>query len=79
MFEGMTHTGSPSLHHIHEESSSEDDSTLSEGDNSGSPLLRVCNTMKPISPLNTTPPLEDIIVSNSTDEAVVDRYTNTPP
>jgi hypothetical protein len=47
------------LHAILEESPSEDDSASSEGESSGSPLLRVCNTMIPITPLTTTLPTEE--------------------
>jgi hypothetical protein len=42
---GMTRSGSQSLHAIFEGSPSEDDSASSEGESSGSPLLRACNTM----------------------------------
>jgi hypothetical protein len=42
---GMTRSGSPSLHAILEEPPSQDDSALSEGESSNSPLLRACNMM----------------------------------
>jgi hypothetical protein len=47
------------MHAILEESSNENDSTSSQGESSGSPLLRVCNTMIPSTPLTTTPPPEE--------------------
>jgi hypothetical protein len=53
-FEGMTHSRSPSLHAILEESPSEDDLASSEGESSGSPLLMI-----PITPLTTTLPTEE--------------------
>jgi hypothetical protein len=56
----MTHSRSPSLHAILEESSSDGDSTLSEGESLGSPLSRAYNTMIPATPLTTTPPLGEI-------------------
>jgi hypothetical protein len=55
----MTHSGSPSLYTILEESPSEDDSALSEGERSGSPLPRVCNTVMSVVPITTMPPLEE--------------------
>jgi hypothetical protein len=56
VFKGMTYSGSPSLHAILEESPSEDNLSSSEGESSGSPLLRLCNMMMQISPITTTPP-----------------------
>jgi hypothetical protein len=56
---GMAHSGSPSLHAILYESPSTDDLALSEGESSGSPLMRVCNTVMPTIPIMTTlPPKE---------------------
>jgi hypothetical protein len=43
------------LHAILEESPSEDDLASNEEESSGYPLLRVCNTMIPVTPLTTTP------------------------
>jgi hypothetical protein len=47
-------------HAILEESHSEDNSVSSEGESSGSPLLRACNTMMPITSITTTPLPEEI-------------------
>jgi hypothetical protein len=47
-FGGMTHDDSPSLHIILEESPSEDDSALSEGESYGSPFLRTCSMVIPV-------------------------------
>jgi hypothetical protein len=58
VFRGMTRSGSPSLHAILEESRSEDDSVLSEGESSGSPVPRACNTVMSATPIMTKPPLE---------------------
>jgi hypothetical protein len=58
-FGSMTRSGSSSLHAILKESPGEDDSNSSEGEGSGSPLLRVCNTMIADTPLTTMPPLEE--------------------
>jgi hypothetical protein len=55
----MTHIGSPSLHAILEESPSEGNLALSEGERSNSPLPRACNTMIPTTLLATTPLVEE--------------------
>jgi hypothetical protein len=55
----MTHSESPLLHAILEESSSEDDSASSEGESSGSPLLRACNMVMSAVPIMTMPPPEE--------------------
>jgi hypothetical protein len=55
----MTHSGSPSLHAILEESPNEDDSVSSEGESSSSLLLRACNKVMSATPITTTPPLEE--------------------
>jgi hypothetical protein len=49
-FGGMAHSESPSLHAILKESPNEDDSALSDGESFDSPLLRVYNTMIPVTP-----------------------------
>jgi hypothetical protein len=59
VFEGMSRNESMSLHAILEESPNDDDSSSSEGESSGSPLLRVCNTMIPVTAIMTTPPSEE--------------------
>jgi hypothetical protein len=50
------------LHAILEESPCEDDSLSSEGESTGSPLPRACNTLMSATPIMTTPPLEEILV-----------------
>jgi hypothetical protein len=52
MVKGMAHSGSPSLHAILEESPS-------EGQSSGSPLLRACNAVISTIPITITPLLEE--------------------
>jgi hypothetical protein len=47
------------LHAILEESPSEEDSVLSEGESSGSPLPRACNMVMSATPIETTPPLKE--------------------
>jgi hypothetical protein len=59
---GMTRSGLPSLNAILEESPSEDDSVSSEGECSGSPLLRACNMVTFTIPIVTMPPLEETLV-----------------
>jgi hypothetical protein len=55
----MAHSGSLSLHAILEESPSEDNSTLSEGESSSFPVLRACNAVISVVPSVTTPPPEE--------------------
>jgi hypothetical protein len=55
---GMTHSGTPSLHAILEESPSEDDSSLSK-ESSNSPLPSMCNKVTSAAPIMTMPPLEE--------------------
>jgi hypothetical protein len=50
----VTHSGSPLLHAILEELSSEDDSVSSEGEISSSSLPRACNAVMPATPTVTT-------------------------
>jgi hypothetical protein len=55
---GMTHSGSPSLHAIPEESPNEDDSASSEGEIFVSPLPTACNMVTSVVPIATMPPPE---------------------
>jgi hypothetical protein len=55
----MTHSGSPSLHAILKESPSEDDLASSEGESSGSPVPRACNTVISAIPIATMLPPEE--------------------
>jgi hypothetical protein len=55
----MAHSGSPSLHAILEESPSEDDSASSEGESSGLPLPRACNTVMSTISIVIMPPPEE--------------------
>jgi hypothetical protein len=55
----MARSGSPSLYAILEESPSEDDSALREGESSGFPIPRKCNMMTSAIPIVTMPPLEE--------------------
>jgi hypothetical protein len=64
-FRGMTHSESPLLHAILEESPSEDDMTSSEGESFGSPLLRVCSTVIPIRAHTPTLPPEGTLASQA--------------
>jgi hypothetical protein len=57
-FGGMTHSELPSWHAIIEESPSEDDSALSEGESYCSLLLRACRIVIPARARTPTPPLE---------------------
>jgi hypothetical protein len=60
---GMAHSASPSLHAILYESPSTDDLASSEGESSGSPLMRVCNTVMSTVPIMTTlPPKETLVL-----------------
>jgi hypothetical protein len=61
-FGGMTHSVSPSLHNILEESPSKDNLALSEGESYGSPLLRACNTVIPVRACTLTLPTEVTLV-----------------
>jgi hypothetical protein len=56
VFKGMSHSGSPSLHAILEESVDEDDLTMSEGGSSDFPIFWDCNVVTPIVNIATTPP-----------------------
>jgi hypothetical protein len=47
VFMGMVHNGSPSLHAILKESTSEDDSASSDGGSSNFPISRGCNMVTP--------------------------------
>jgi hypothetical protein len=70
------------MHAILEESLSKDNLSSSEEESSGSPILRMCNTMIPVTPPpphNYTTVGGDPDVSDCTDEAVADHYTNTSP
>jgi hypothetical protein len=62
----MTHSRSPSLHAILEELPDEDDLASSEGESFGSPLLRVCNMMRPTTPLTPTPSMEETLMFQTT-------------
>jgi hypothetical protein len=59
---GMTHNGAPLQHAILEESPSKDDLASSEGERSGSPLLRTCNTVIFAVPIATMLPPEETLV-----------------
>jgi hypothetical protein len=52
---GMAHNGSPSLHAILKELPSEDGSTSSEGESSGSLIPMMCNVVTSATPIATTP------------------------
>jgi hypothetical protein len=54
IFVGMVRSGSPSLHDILKESSSEDDSTSSDRESSDFPIPRECNVVTSIIPIATT-------------------------
>jgi hypothetical protein len=52
----MAHSESPSLRAILEESPSEDDLALSEGESFNFPFPRACNTVTSAIPIATKPP-----------------------
>jgi hypothetical protein len=52
---GMVHSGSPSLHAILKESTSEDDLASRDEGISGFPISQGCNVVSPIVPITTTP------------------------
>jgi hypothetical protein len=54
MFVGMTHSGSPSLHTILEDSADEGDIASSGGRSSGFPISWECNIVTPSVPTTTT-------------------------
>jgi hypothetical protein len=56
---GMVHSGSPSVHTIIEESTSEDDSASSDDESSCFPIPRDCIVVTPAIPITTTPPPEE--------------------
>jgi hypothetical protein len=56
---GMTHNRLPSLHAILKESPNDNDSASSEGESSGSPLPRACNTVTYVVPVATMSPPEE--------------------
>jgi hypothetical protein len=56
VFVGMAHGGSPSLHAVLEESTSEDDLTSSEGGSSSFPISQGYNVVTPAVPTAATPP-----------------------
>jgi hypothetical protein len=76
--EGMTHSGSLSLHAILKELPSEDDSASSEGESSGFPLLRACNIVISVIPIATTPPPEETLVPQTIQARPQRTATPTP-
>jgi hypothetical protein len=72
----MSSNGSPSLLTILEKSPSKDDSDSSEGESSGSPLMRVCNMMIPVIPLTTMPSPEEISTLQTV--PIKPQWTTTP-
>jgi hypothetical protein len=72
----MTRSGSPSLHAILEELSSEDDLVSSKGESSSSPLPIACNTVMVATPVMTTPPLEETRVFQTA--PMRQQWTTTP-
>jgi hypothetical protein len=73
---GMVRSGSPSLHAILKESTSEDDSALSDGGNSGFPIPQDCNVVTSVIPIMTTPPPEATPAFQTT--PTVPRWTVVP-
>jgi hypothetical protein len=61
VFGGMPRSGSLLLYDILEESPSKDDSSSSEGESSGSPLLRECERMISVTTIMTTPLSEETL------------------
>jgi hypothetical protein len=59
---GMDHSGSSSLHAIHEESASEDDSASSGGGSSGFPFPQEYNVVTSAILIATTLPPEETLV-----------------
>jgi hypothetical protein len=59
IFIGMANSGSPSLHAILEESPSEDDSALRDGESSGFPIPWECNAVTSVIAIVTMPPPEE--------------------
>jgi hypothetical protein len=55
VFVGTVHSGSPSLHTTHKDSSDEGDPTSGKGGSSGSPGPRGCNVVTPTFLIITTP------------------------
>jgi hypothetical protein len=56
VFVGMTHSGSPSLHTILEDSVDEVDITSSGGRSFDFPIFQKCNMVTPTVPITTKPP-----------------------
>jgi hypothetical protein len=83
--EGMTHSGSPLLPTILEESPSKDDSVSSEDETSGSPLLRLTSlegmprddARHPHHKYTTTRGDPDVL--DRTNKVVVDHYIDARP
>jgi hypothetical protein len=80
-FGGMTHSESPSLHAIlKDESPSEDESTSSEGESYGLPLLRVRSTVIPIGvPHPYTTVGGDLSIPGSSSKCATNHYINKSP
>jgi hypothetical protein len=62
VFVGMTHSGSPSMHAILEDSVDEGNTTSSGGGSSGFPISRECNVVTLTVPITTMPPSEGTLM-----------------